>query len=47
MSFKQNVTIGFNFEVVTFDPTDSHRATGELTKIYDTGKSHWKYHVYD
>jgi hypothetical protein len=47
ISFQQNVILSFNFEVVTFDPTDNHKAEGELTDIYDTGKSHWKYYVYD
>jgi len=47
VSFMQNVILGFNFEVVTFDPTDNHEAEGELMDIYETGKSHWKYYVYD
>jgi hypothetical protein len=47
ISFQQNVILSFNFEVVTFDPTDNHKADGELTDIYDTGKSHWRYYVYD
>jgi hypothetical protein len=47
VSFQQNVVLSFNFEVVTFDPTDNHKAEGELADIYDTGKSHWKYYVYD
>jgi hypothetical protein len=47
ISFQQNIILSFNFEVVTFDPTDNHKAEGELADIYDTGKSHWKYYVYD
>ncbi|MCA6367106.1 MAG: hypothetical protein IM631_02060 [Cytophagales bacterium] len=47
VSFQQNVILSFNFEVVTFDPTDNHKTDGQLTDIYDTGKSHWKYYVYD
>jgi hypothetical protein len=47
ISFQQNVLLGFNFEIVTFDPTDNHKAEGELADIYETGKSHWKYYVYD
>ena len=47
ISFHQNVILSFNFEVVTFDPTDNHKAEGKLTDIHDTGKSHWKYYVYD
>ena len=47
ISFQQNVIMSFNFEVVTFDPTDNHKADGELTDLYDTGKRHWKYYVYD
>jgi hypothetical protein len=47
ISFYQNVTFNFNYEVVTFDPTDNHTAEGESITIYDTGQSHWKYYVYD
>jgi len=47
ISFYQNVTFNFNYEVVTFDPTDNHIAEGESTTIYNTGRSHWKYYVYD
>jgi hypothetical protein len=47
ISFQQNVMLSFNFEVVTFDPTDNHKADGELKDLYDTGKRHWKYYVYD
>jgi hypothetical protein len=47
ISFYQNVTFNFNYEVVTFDPTDNHTADGESTTIYETGQSHWKYYVYD
>lgn len=47
ISFQQNVIMSFNFEVVTFDPTDNHKADGEWTDMYDTGKDHWKYYVYD
>lgn len=47
VSFQQNVILNFNFEVVTFDPTDNHKADGKLVELYETGKSHWKYYVYD
>lgn len=47
LTFYQSILMNFNFEVVTFDPTDSHKAEGELEDIYETGKSHWKYYVYD
>lgn len=47
ISFHQNVSLGINYEVVFFDQTDSHKAEGELTTIYDTGKKYWKYYVYD
>jgi hypothetical protein len=47
ISFQQNVILSFNSEVVTFDPTDNHKADGKLTDLYDTGKSHWRYYVYD
>lgn len=47
ISFQQNVVLGFNFEVVIFDPTDRHQPQGELPVLYETGKAHWKYYVYD
>jgi hypothetical protein len=47
ISFAQNVLMGFNFEVVIFDPKDNHKAEGESTEIYDTGRKHWRYYVYD
>lgn len=47
LSFTQNVILGFNFEVVVYDPSGSHKAEGELTTLYDTGLDNWKYYVYD
>jgi hypothetical protein len=47
ISFAQNITFNFNFEVVTFDPTDNHTTEGESTTLYDTGQKHWRYYVYD
>jgi hypothetical protein len=47
ISFHQNVLLSFNFEVVTFDPTDNHKTEGELTDLNYTGKSHWRYYIYD
>jgi hypothetical protein len=45
--FSQNTLMYFNFEIVTYDPTDNHKAEGELAAIYDTGKKHWKYYIFD
>ena len=47
LTFTQNVVIGFNFEVVVFDPTENHKAEGELTTLYKTSNSKWKYYIYD
>jgi len=47
LTFTQNVIIGFNFEVVVYDPTENHKAEGELTTLYETGNDRWKYYVYD
>jgi len=47
LTFSQNVIIGFNFEVVVYDPTENHKAEGELTTLYETGKDKWKYYIYD
>jgi len=47
LTFYQNVIIGFNSEVVVYDPTDKHKAEGKLTTLYETGKDNWKYYIYD
>lgn len=47
LTFTQNVIIGFNFEVVVYDPTGNHKSEGELTTLYETGKDKWKYYIYD
>lgn len=47
LTFYQNVIIGFNSEVVVYDPTDKHKAEGKLTTLYETGKEKWKYYIYD
>jgi hypothetical protein len=47
LAFSQNVIIGFNFEVVVYDPTENHKAEGELKALYETGKDKWKYYIYD
>lgn len=47
LSFTQNVILGFNYEVVVYDPSGNHKAEGELTTLYDTGLDNWKYYIYD
>lgn len=47
LTFTQNVLLGFNFEVVMYDPTNNHQAKGELSTLYETGKDNWKYYIYD
>ena len=47
ITFKQNVIMGFNFEIVAYDPTDRHKAIGEIQELYDCGTKHWKYYIYD
>ncbi|QHT70365.1 hypothetical protein GXP67_28770 [Rhodocytophaga rosea] len=47
VSFSQNVIMGFNFEIVTYDKNDSHKAEGELETLYVTNTKHWKYYIYD
>ena len=47
ISFTQNVNLSFNFEVVVYDKNDMHVAKGELKDLYDTGKTHWQYYIYD
>ena len=39
--------MGFNFEIVAYDPTDRHKAIGEIQELYDCGTKHWKYYIYD
>ena len=47
LTFTQNVLFNFNFEVVTYDPTDSHDGEGEMPELIDTGFKHWMYYIYD
>ncbi|MFA7378964.1 MAG: hypothetical protein WC150_00790 [Bacteroidia bacterium] len=47
LTFSQNVVMGFNFEVVVYDPTENHKAEGKQNDLYDTGKKGWKYYIYD
>mgnify|MGYP003577949371 FL=1 len=47
LTFSQNVIMGFNFEVVVYDPSQNHQAKGELKTLYDTGNEKWKYYIYD
>lgn len=47
VAFSQNVIMSFNFEVVVYDPTENHKAEGELTTLYETGNGKWKYYIYD
>lgn len=45
--FTQNVILGFNFEVVEYSPTNDHKAEGTCQTLYDCGREHWKYYIYD
>lgn len=47
LTFAQNVLVGFNYEVVTYDPGNHHRAQGELATRYSAGVPHWQYYIYD
>ena len=47
LTFYQNVIIGFNSEVVVYNPKDKHKAEGKLSTLYETGKENWKYYIYD
>jgi hypothetical protein len=47
LTFTQNVIIGLNIEVVVYDPTEKHKAEGELETLYETGNEKWKYYIFD
>lgn len=47
VSFTQNLLFNFNFEVVLYEPNGAHKAEGELSTLYDTGRENWMYYVYD
>ncbi|MTI20724.1 hypothetical protein E1176_06800 [Fulvivirga sp. RKSG066] len=47
LTFQQNVIMGFNFEVVTYDPNNQHTTRGEMPTLYDTPYQNWKYYIYD
>lgn len=47
LSFTQNAILGFNWEVVIYNPIDKHESSGELVDLYPTNNEHWKYYIYD
>jgi hypothetical protein len=47
ITFTQNVIMGFNFEVVVYNPENKHTAQGELSTMHKTGKEGWSYYIYD
>jgi hypothetical protein len=47
LTFYQNVILGFNYEIVTYDKTNNHSAIGEMKELYDTGFEYWKYEIFD
>ncbi|SFT87787.1 hypothetical protein SAMN04489724_2504 [Algoriphagus locisalis] len=47
LTFSQNVILNFNFEIVTYDQTNSHSAKGEMKELHETGFEHWKYEIFD
>ncbi|MGY2134882.1 hypothetical protein ACW9KT_21810 [Hymenobacter sp. HD11105] len=47
LTFAQNVLLGFNFEVVAYDPRDHHQAQGELSTLSAAGAPHWQFYIYD
>ncbi len=47
LTFSQNVIMGFNFEVVVYDPTENQIVKGESTILYETDNKKWKYYIYD
>lgn len=47
VSFSQNVLLGFNYEVVVYDPHNHQQAAGELSTLYPAGASNWQYYLYD
>lgn len=47
LTFAQNVFIGFNYEVVVYNPLGKHEADGETPTLYDAGRDGWKYYIYD
>lgn len=47
VTFTQNAIMGFNFEVVVYNPNGNHQAEGEIKTLYETGNPNWKYYIYD
>lgn len=47
VTFSQNVIMGFNFEVVVYDPSQNHQADGKLKTLYNTDNEMWKYYIFD
>ena len=47
IEFYQNVNLGFNYEIVMYNPLDKHKEKGKLPLLIETGHKNWKYLVYD
>lgn len=45
--FNQNVLLGFNFEIVTYNNKNEQKAQGELKTLYPTCDKNWKYEIFD
>jgi len=47
ISFFQNVLLGFNFEIVTYNKRGEQEAQGEAKELFPTSDKNWKYEIYD
>lgn len=47
ISFSQNVLMGFNKEIVSYDPKHKYSSDDKANQVYSTGKEKWSYYIAD
>ena len=47
LTFNQNLLLGYNWEIVTYNNKNQHVAEGKLKTLYPTKYPKWKYYIFD
>ncbi len=47
LQFNQNVLLGHNFEIVTYNSKNEHNTQGEVRTLHPTSYKNWRYEIYD
>jgi hypothetical protein len=45
--FTDCMSLGFNWEVVIYNPKDQQKGEGDYPTLYSTGHPHWRYYWFD